>query len=330
MGCTNTAHWHTVTNRSYHEKTPFHQLAHNLLQDSYNEALQARIPFEDAIGLTGQTYYKRAGDKGDDMGQLGHGTRRGDGKADLSGGLRNGKRERGGDLRDVHGEGFGYGLNGIQGINAMDAHMMRGVNGIIGNPQGHLQQLHGLQPGLWQGMGMDLHSGMMQQARPEHDSMVLQRQRTSGDMRYARGMQRVPGQMPMRPMGPNGMGGMMQSKAGGSGVMHGGINFGVDAYNAFRGMFDGGGGPMGAPMGSIGNISIGSGFSGTGLNHSSATGPMRVGLPGLPSINAEFGARVSQAPQGENGINETADPGASKAGEIDLENVPDILTNGGR
>eukprot|EP00960_Hanusia_phi_P033733 750624-Hanusia_phi.AAC.3 len=63
LGCSNAAHWHTVTNRSYHEKTPFHQLANNLLQSSYNEALQSGMPFEKAIGPIGIAYYRNGIDQ---------------------------------------------------------------------------------------------------------------------------------------------------------------------------------------------------------------------------------------------------------------------------
>mmetsp|Transcript_780 Transcript_780/g.2343 ORF Transcript_780/g.2343 Transcript_780/m.2343 type:complete len:388 (-) Transcript_780:1974-3137(-) len=63
VGCANAAHWHTVTNRSYHEKTPFHQLANNLLQSSYNEALQSGMPFEKAIGPIGIAYYRNGIDQ---------------------------------------------------------------------------------------------------------------------------------------------------------------------------------------------------------------------------------------------------------------------------
>jgi len=137
-----------VTNRSYHEKTPFHQLAHNLLQTSYSEALQARIPFEDAIGLTGQTYYKMTSDKGgESMEHLPHQQQSGQrplaAKAmDANGnGVRHAKRERGGEPIDMHQMSAG-GHIFPQGLNGMD--IMRGmnnINGIMGNnPHGQLQQ----------------------------------------------------------------------------------------------------------------------------------------------------------------------------------------------
>ena len=141
VGCTNTAHWHTVTNRSYHEKTPFHQLAHNLLQASYNEALQDRIPFEDAIGLTGQAYYKMAGDKGCDTDQPQHGNGRGrEGKGGDSnaGGARQVKRERGGDVGDMNQMNDMNQINAMtangggffpHGVNGMDPHLFRGMHG---------------------------------------------------------------------------------------------------------------------------------------------------------------------------------------------------------
>eukprot|EP00286_Rhodomonas_abbreviata_P026946 CAMPEP_0181296732 /NCGR_PEP_ID=MMETSP1101-20121128/4860_1 /TAXON_ID=46948 /ORGANISM="Rhodomonas abbreviata, Strain Caron Lab Isolate" /LENGTH=254 /DNA_ID=CAMNT_0023401615 /DNA_START=138 /DNA_END=898 /DNA_ORIENTATION=+ len=56
-GCVDAAHWYTITNRSYHEKTPFHQLVNTLLVSSYNEAVSSRIGFEDAIGPVGMSYY---------------------------------------------------------------------------------------------------------------------------------------------------------------------------------------------------------------------------------------------------------------------------------
>eukprot|EP00288_Rhodomonas_lens_P019642 CAMPEP_0177689544 /NCGR_PEP_ID=MMETSP0484_2-20121128/260_1 /TAXON_ID=354590 /ORGANISM="Rhodomonas lens, Strain RHODO" /LENGTH=253 /DNA_ID=CAMNT_0019199969 /DNA_START=155 /DNA_END=913 /DNA_ORIENTATION=- len=56
-GCVDAAHWYTITNRSYHEKTPFHQLVNTLLVASYNDAVSSRIGFEDAIGAVGMSYY---------------------------------------------------------------------------------------------------------------------------------------------------------------------------------------------------------------------------------------------------------------------------------
>ena len=141
VGCTNTAHWHTVTNRSYHEKTPFHQLAHNLLQASYNEALQARIPFEDAIGLTGQTYYKMAGEKGCEADQQPGGRKGGEGGG---GGGKNGKRDRGVEGTDMHQANSGAFFP--HGLASMDQHnLFRGMNGGMaglmspGPSQAHLQ-----------------------------------------------------------------------------------------------------------------------------------------------------------------------------------------------
>jgi hypothetical protein len=146
VGCTNTAHWHTVTNRSYHEKTPFHQLAHNLLLASYAEALQAGIPFEDAIGLTGQTYYKMSADKGGDLNeQPGGGAPRREVKGvDGAQAIRSLKRERG--VKDVHlmmHEGATAHAPAPQGLNGVDAQLLRdpqllrgpdlrGVNGLNG------------------------------------------------------------------------------------------------------------------------------------------------------------------------------------------------------
>lgn len=56
-GCVDAAHWYTITNRSYHEKTPFHQLVNTLLVASYNEAIAHRLGFEDALGSVGLSYY---------------------------------------------------------------------------------------------------------------------------------------------------------------------------------------------------------------------------------------------------------------------------------
>mmetsp|Transcript_4986 Transcript_4986/g.8016 ORF Transcript_4986/g.8016 Transcript_4986/m.8016 type:complete len:442 (+) Transcript_4986:175-1500(+) len=56
-GCVDPAHWYTITNRSYHEKTPCHQLVSTLLVASYNEAVQKKIGFEAAIGSVGMSYY---------------------------------------------------------------------------------------------------------------------------------------------------------------------------------------------------------------------------------------------------------------------------------
>jgi len=60
-GCCCIAHWYTITNRSYHERTPFHQLACMLLKSSYDEALAAGSPFAEMIGPIGQMYYKSVG-----------------------------------------------------------------------------------------------------------------------------------------------------------------------------------------------------------------------------------------------------------------------------
>jgi len=56
-GCVDPAHWYTITNRSYHEKTPFHQLVNTLLVASYNDAIARRVGFEDALGSVGLSYY---------------------------------------------------------------------------------------------------------------------------------------------------------------------------------------------------------------------------------------------------------------------------------
>ncbi|EKX36056.1 hypothetical protein GUITHDRAFT_146093 [Guillardia theta CCMP2712] len=53
LGCACAMHWHTVTNRSYHEKTPFHQLATTLIMTSYNEAVNSECKFEQVIGVIG-------------------------------------------------------------------------------------------------------------------------------------------------------------------------------------------------------------------------------------------------------------------------------------
>jgi hypothetical protein len=65
-GCCCIAHWYTITNRSYHERTPFHQLASTLLKSSYDEALAAGSPFATMIGPIGQMYYKSAGKEAKD------------------------------------------------------------------------------------------------------------------------------------------------------------------------------------------------------------------------------------------------------------------------
>ena len=130
VGCTNTAHWHTVTNRSYHEKTPFHQLANNLLQSSYSEALQARIPFEDAIGLTGQTYYKMVGEKSGDLDQA---ARRGEAKGGehANGGRGAMKRERAAERHEmVRPDMIITGnSNAFQGMGRGDPPLLRGMHG---------------------------------------------------------------------------------------------------------------------------------------------------------------------------------------------------------
>jgi len=129
VGCTNTAHWHTVTNRSYHEKTPFHQLANNLLQSSYSEALQARIPFEEAIGLTGQTYYKMVGEKSGDLDQA---ARRGDAKGGehANGGRGAMKRERPAERHGIRPDMIVTGnSNAFQGMGRGDPPLLRGMHG---------------------------------------------------------------------------------------------------------------------------------------------------------------------------------------------------------
>eukprot|EP00960_Hanusia_phi_P047838 758616-Hanusia_phi.AAC.4 len=70
LGCACAMHWHTVTNRSYHEKTPFHQLATTLImvgrmegqvpwrdgfarQTAYNDAMGGECKFDEVIGVIG-------------------------------------------------------------------------------------------------------------------------------------------------------------------------------------------------------------------------------------------------------------------------------------
>ena len=156
-----------------------------------------------------------------------------------------------------------------------------------------------------------------------------QRQRTGGGMKQS-GMQPAG----MGPGMSNGLNGMMAGKGSiprvdprmGSGH----ISFGVDAYNAFRGMFENSG-----PIG----INIGAGLSGSGLIGQGYSAPMRgSGSMGLPSLGADFVARFNQQSQqqvgGEGGDSRfrESEPlaSASKAQYDDLENVADILTFGGR
>ncbi len=147
--------------------------------------------------------------------------------------------------------------------------------------------------------------------------------------------------MPSAGMGPgmsNGLNGIMTGKGSmprvdprmGSGH----ISFGVDAYNAFRGMFENSG-----PIG----MNIGAGLSGSGLIGQGYSAPMRSsGSVGLPALGADFVARFHQQSQqqqqqhvgGEGGDSRFRDSeplaSASKAQYDDLENVADILTFGGR
>jgi hypothetical protein len=168
---------------------------------------------------------------------------------------------------------------------------------------------------------------MMQAERAERDA---QRQRTGGGMKQSG--------MPPAGMGPgmsNGLNGIMTGKGSmprvdprmGSGH----ISFGVDAYNAFRGMFENSG-----PIG----MNIGAGLSGSGLIGQGYSAPMRSsGSVGLPALGADFVARFHQQSQqqhvgGEGGDSRFRDSeplaSASKAQYDDLENVADILTFGGR
>eukprot|EP00802_Teleaulax_amphioxeia_P007492 Tamp_07498.p1 GENE.Tamp_07498~~Tamp_07498.p1 ORF type:complete len:525 (+),score=63.01 Tamp_07498:267-1841(+) len=354
VGCTNTAHWHTVTNRSYHEKTPFHQLANNLLQASYNEALQARIPFEDAIGLTGQTYYKMVGDKGGDLDQA---PRRGDARGGEHGNGARGtmKRERPSDRHEVVRPDMVSNVSSgsFQGIGRGDPHLLRGMNGsglihgvMSAGSQGQIHQLQGLQPGgFWPRTGIDLaasgsngHMSMIQMMQAERavSERDAQRQRTGGSMKQTAS---IPHNAMMMSGGlghamSHGFNGMMTGKGGiprGDPRMGSGhITFGVDAYNAFRGMFDHSG-----PIG----INVGAGLSGSGLIGQGYSAPMRSAPLGLPSLGADFVSRFHQQTQQPGGgesvesrYREMEPPVAAppKAQYDDLENVADILTFGGR
>ena len=103
-----------------------------------------------------------------------------------------------------------------------------------------------------------------------------------------------------------------------------GMNFGVDAYTAFRGMFETGG-PMGS-IGNMGNMAINAGLSGHSLQYSA---PVRNGALGLPGIGADLMARIQHS-NNQHGEQGDMSEVPSKVAEYDLENMPDILTNGGR
>ena len=205
-------------------------------------------------------------------------------------------------------------------------------------------QLQGLQPGFWpRNGGMELaapgsngHLSMVQMMQAERavSERDAQRQRTGGSMKQAMGI-------PHGGMMPGGLGHVMShgfnSMMTGKGAMprgdprmgSGHITFGVDAYNALRGMLDDPG-----PMG----INVASRLSGSGLIGQGYSAPMRSAPLPLPSIGADFVSRFHQQAQqpgggeiGESRYRESEPPvAAPKAQYDDLENVADILTFGGR
>ena len=139
--------------------------------------------------------------------------------------------------------------------------------------------------------------------------------------------------MPLRSVMSQGINGMMPGGKGphghrGDGLMQAaGMSFGIDAYSAFRGMFEGGAGPMG--------MNVGAGLSGAGL-HGYSVG-MRGPPLGLAGIGSDLVARFHQshAPPAESAdmrqpVTQPDPAPPSKSAYYDLENVPDILTNGGR
>ena len=207
-------------------------------------------------------------------------------------------------------------------------------------------QLQGLQPGgFWPRTGIDLaasgsngHMSMIQMMQAERavSERDAQRQRTGGSMKQTAS---IPHNAMMMSGGlghamSHGFNGMMTGKGGiprGDPRMGSGhITFGVDAYNAFRGMFDHSG-----PIG----INVGAGLSGSGLIGQGYSAPMRSAPLGLPSLGADFVSRFHQQTQQPGGgesvesrYREMEPPVAAppKAQYDDLENVADILTFGGR
>jgi hypothetical protein len=218
------------------------------------------------------------------------------------------------------------------------------------------EQLHGLQPGFWP-HGMDPSSsgsnGHISMMRAVHERMVQRPRTGSGGMNggmngmkssapggVSRGAGMLPNQMPLRTDG------MLRAR-GSSGrsdalMPSGSISFGVDAYNAFRGMFESSG-SMGVNIAA--GPSGGSGLIGSQPLPVTMRGPSGLGNMGLPALSAELSSDfVSRFPQASashgDGIGDvrearevnefaSAPAPAFKSAYADLANVPDILTNGG-
>ena len=216
--------------------------------------------------------------------------------------------------------------------------------------------LRGLQPGFWP-HGMDPSSsgsnGHISMMRAVHERMVQRPRTGSGGMNggmngmkssvpggVSRGAGMLPNQMPLRTDG------MLRAR-GSSGrsdalMPSGSISFGVDAYNAFRGMFESSG-SMGVNIAA--GPSGGSGLIGSQPLPVTMRGPSGLGNMGLPALSAELSSDfVYRFPQASashgDGIGDvrearevnefaSAPAPAFKSAYADLANVPDILTNGG-
>jgi hypothetical protein len=145
-----------------------------------------------------------------------------------------------------------------------------------------------------------------------------------------RGASMLPSQMPLRADG------MFRGKGNsgrGDGLLpSGGMSFGVDAYNAFRGMFESSG-----SMGINVAASLSGGSGQIGMQQLPV--PVRSAPLGLTALGSDFASRFSQPSVaqglGEGGVDNRegereAGSSSYKSAYADLENVPDILTNGGR
>ena len=186
----------------------------------------------------------------------------------------------------------------------------------------------------------------MQEARAVSEGMrMTQKPRTgvhAGMKQHGAGGMLQP-HMPMRNVLSQGINGMMSVGKGGQQgrgdqlMQPSGMSFGMDAYNAFRGMFEGGGSAMG--------INIGAGLSGNGLQGYSNTivSNSMFGSNGMrgPSLNLLglghdlLTARLGQSQSLQSASDGSADQRQAdnamptKSNYYDLENVPDILTRGG-